>query len=43
MHRLLLFKKMNLVVEDVDKNMLTTEEDINDNPSDAYTIAKKIV
>ena len=33
---------MNLVVEDVDKNMLMTEENSNDNPSDAYTIAKKI-
>ena len=29
---------MNLVVEDVDKVMLTTDEDINDNPSDAYTL-----
>ena len=36
-----LFKKLNLVVKDVDKVELTTDEDVNDNPSDAYTIAKK--
>ena len=37
-----LFKKMNFVLEDADKVMLTTDEDANDNPSDAYTVARKV-